>query len=129
MEFILNGSAREYSGDPDLPLLTYLRLHEGITSAKNGCAPQAACGACTVELNGKAVLSCVTPMKKVAGGAVMTIEGLGAYRQDIYANAFAANDPVSTLLGADLVHRAHNGQSGRYDHRHRDQSEGVGEKP
>jgi selenium-dependent xanthine dehydrogenase len=94
MEFILNGSAREFSGDPDLPLLTYLRLYEGITSAKNGCAPQAACGACTVDLDCKGVLSCVTPMKKVAGGVVTTIEGLGAYRQDVYANAFAAKGGV-----------------------------------
>jgi xanthine dehydrogenase molybdenum-binding subunit len=89
MDFLLNGMSREYNGDPELDLLTYLREHEGIKSPKNGCAPQAACGACTVDLNGKAVLSCVIPMKKVANGKVTTIEGLGAYRQGVYANAFA----------------------------------------
>jgi aerobic-type carbon monoxide dehydrogenase small subunit (CoxS/CutS family) len=40
-------------------------------------------------LNGKAVLSCVIPMKKVADGRVTTIEGLGEYRQKVFANAFA----------------------------------------
>ncbi|MEZ4645204.1 MAG: 2Fe-2S iron-sulfur cluster-binding protein [Chloroflexota bacterium] len=94
MKFWLNGQQTEYDGDPDLPLLTYLREHKTILSPKNGCAPQAACGACTVDLNGKAVLSCVTPMKKVAEGMVTTIEGLGAYRQEVYANAFVAKGGV-----------------------------------
>jgi aldehyde oxidoreductase len=94
MKFWLNGTVVEYEDDPELPLLTYLRETAGIISPKNGCAPQAACGACVVVLNGKAVLSCVTPMKKVAEGQVTTIEGLGKYRQDVYANAFVANGGV-----------------------------------
>jgi len=53
MQFTLNGQTRTYSGDPNLPLLTYLREHENIISPKDGCAPQAACGCCVVELNGK----------------------------------------------------------------------------
>ncbi len=94
MKFWLNGQEIEYDGDPDLPLLTYLREDEGIISPKNGCAPQAACGACTVDLNGKGVLSCVTPMKKVTEGKVMTTEGLGEYRQDVFANAFVGHGGV-----------------------------------
>ncbi len=94
MKFWLNGQLKEFDGDPELPLLTYLREGEGIISPKNGCAPQAACGACTVDLNGKAVLSCVTPMKKVIEGQVMTTEGLGQYRQDVFANAFVGNGGV-----------------------------------
>ena len=94
MEFWLNGELKQYDGDPELPLLTYLRLHEGIVSPKDGCAPQAACGCCAVDLNGKAVLSCVTTMKKTAGGRVTTIEGLGQYRQDVYANAFVSKGGV-----------------------------------
>jgi selenium-dependent xanthine dehydrogenase len=94
MKFWLNGQVKEFDGDPDLSLMTYLREDEGIISPKNGCAPQAACGACTVELNGKAVLSCVTPMKKVSEGKVTTTEGLGKYRQDVFANAFVANGGV-----------------------------------
>jgi selenium-dependent xanthine dehydrogenase len=88
MQFILNGNKKDYNGDPELPLLTYLREIEGIISAKDGCAPQASCGACTVELNGKAVLSCVIPMSKVENGVVATTEGLTEYKQRVITNAF-----------------------------------------
>ncbi|MCW8849816.1 MAG: 2Fe-2S iron-sulfur cluster-binding protein, partial [Melioribacteraceae bacterium] len=88
MKFNLNGTQKIYNGDPDLSLLRYLRDIEGITSPKDGCSPQASCGACTVELNGKAVLSCVIPMKKVEDGNVLTIEGIGNYKQNVFANAF-----------------------------------------
>jgi xanthine dehydrogenase molybdenum-binding subunit len=88
MKFILNGIEKIYQGDPNLPLLTYLREYEGIISPKDGCAPQAACGCCAVELNRKAVLSCVIPMQKVEGGIVTTIEGITAEKQEIFANAF-----------------------------------------
>ena len=94
MNFILNGGEKEFSGDPEMSLLTYLREYEGIISPKDGCSPQAACGACTVDLNGKAVLSCVILMKKVAAGVVTTTEGLGAYRQRVFANAFAEKGGV-----------------------------------
>lgn len=94
MQFTLNGNKKEYTGDPELSLLTYLREHEGITSPKDGCAPQAACGCCVVELNGKGVLSCAIPMKKVEGGDVITIEGIGEYRQRVFANAFIEKSGV-----------------------------------
>ncbi|MDQ4077279.1 MAG: 2Fe-2S iron-sulfur cluster-binding protein, partial [Chloroflexota bacterium] len=94
MQFTLNGEQREYRGEPDLPLLTYLREIEGITSAKDGCAPQAACGCCVVQLNDRAVLSCVTPMEKVVDGSVTTTEGLGEYRQEVFANAFVSKGGV-----------------------------------
>jgi len=94
VNFWLNGENKQYNGDPELPLLTYLREIENIISAKNGCAPQAACGACVVELNGKAVLACVIPMSRADGGKVTTIEGLGEYRQNVYANAFVEKGGV-----------------------------------
>lgn len=94
MEFWLNGQLRVYEGDPELPLLTYLREHEGITTPKDGCAPQAACGCCAVDLNGKAVLSCVTTMQKAANGQITTTDGLGEYRQKVYANAFVEKGGV-----------------------------------
>src|SRR5262245_47673419 len=94
MQFTLNGQVKTYEGEPELPLLTYLREHEDIISPKDGCAPQAACGCCVVQLEGRAVLACVTPMKKVANGRVTTIEGLGEYRQHVFANAFAATGGV-----------------------------------
>ena len=90
MKFTLNGDLIEYNGDPEAPLLTYLRDVAGILSAKDGCAPQAACGCCTVQLDDKAVLSCVTKMSKVDGKAVITTEGLGEFRQEVFANAFVS---------------------------------------
>ena len=94
MKFWLNGQPKEYTGDLELPLLTYLREQEAITSPKDGCAPQAACGCCAVQLGEKAVLACVTPMHKVSDGVVTTIEGLSDYRQGVYANAFVAKGGV-----------------------------------
>ena len=88
MNIVLNGKPTTYEGDPDLSLLTFLREQQGILSPKDGCSPQAACGCCTVQVNGKGVLSCVTLMKKLADATVTTIEGLGEYRQQVYANAF-----------------------------------------
>ncbi len=94
MDFTLNGQTKHFDGDPDLSLMTYLREQEGITSPKDGCSPQAACGCCAVDLNGKAVLSCVTPMKKVGDGQVTTTEGLGEYRQEVFTNAFVSKGGV-----------------------------------
>lgn len=90
MKFLLNGQVKEYHGDPDLDLMTYLREQEGIISPKNGCAPQAACGCCVVQMGDKGVLSCVTKMSRVADQEVVTTEGLGEYRQNVFANAFVA---------------------------------------
>jgi len=76
----VNGSARTFDGDADMPLLWYLRDVLQITGTKFGCG-QALCGACTVHLDGVAVRSCQTPMKAAAGKAVTTIEGLNAKGQ------------------------------------------------
>ncbi len=94
MEFILNGVKKSFSGDPEMPLLDYLREHEGITSAKDGCKPQAACGACSVEVDGKARLSCVWKMKRVEGSEVTTIEGMEQKLQDTFAHAFVEKSGV-----------------------------------
>ena len=78
MKLILNGSARELSDDaidPDMPLLWALRDVLQLTGTKFGCGV-AACGACTVHVDGQAQRSCVTPLSAVAGRAVRTIEGL-----------------------------------------------------
>lgn len=91
MKFKLNGVEKEFKGAPEASLLRWLRDEEGIISAKDGCSPQAACGCCTVELGGKAVLSCVTSMKQVEGKEVVTTEGMGKPAQDAFADAFAHN--------------------------------------
>ena len=88
MNLVLNGNPVVYMGDPELSLLTFLREQQGILSPKDGCSPQAACGCCTVQVNGKALLSCVTLMKKLEGATITTIEGLGKYRQQVFANSF-----------------------------------------
>jgi nicotinate dehydrogenase subunit A len=64
------------SWDPDQPLLYILRNRLALHGAKFGCG-LGQCGACTVLLDAKAVRSCVTPIKQVAGRAVTTLEGLG----------------------------------------------------
>lgn len=94
IQFMLNGHKMEYGGDPDLPLLTYLREEQGIISPKDGCAPQAACGCCVVQVDDKAVISCVTKMEKIAGKSVLTTEGLGDYRQNVFANSFVKEGGV-----------------------------------
>jgi isoquinoline 1-oxidoreductase alpha subunit len=71
----VNGVSREVDADEDMPLLWVLRDLLGLTGTKYGCG-EALCGACTVHLDGHAVRSCVTPLRRAAGHAVTTIEGL-----------------------------------------------------
>lgn len=87
--FTLNGIPKQFSGDPDYSLLTYLREEENITSVKDGCSQGAVCGCCTVAIDGKAVKSCTMPMRKVAGKTILTVEGLSPAMQDIFATSFA----------------------------------------
>lgn len=61
--------------DKEMPLLWFLRDHIGLTGTKYGCGV-AQCGACVVHLDGEAVRSCVTKMKRAIGKEVVTIEGL-----------------------------------------------------
>jgi len=76
----INGTARSFDGDADMPLLWYLRDVLQATGTKFGCG-QALCGACTVHLDGAAIRACITPMKAVAGRSIVTIEGLDAKGQ------------------------------------------------
>ena len=94
MKFSLNGKEKEFDGDPEISLLTYLREHENITSVKDGCSGQANCGACTVDIDGKSKPSCITPMKKIGETSITTPDGLGDYKRDIFANAFAEKGGV-----------------------------------
>ena len=74
---VVNGIERSYDGDPDMPLLWYLRDELGLTGTKFGCGI-AQCGACTVHLGGTAVRACQTPVSAALGSTVTTIEGLSA---------------------------------------------------
>ncbi len=94
MKFILNGEEKNFNGDKKLTLLKYLREIEGITSIKDGCSGQASCGSCTVQLNGKAVLSCITPMEKVEGAEILTLEGLSEFKREVFSRAFVKKGAV-----------------------------------
>ena len=74
----VNGVGRQFDGDSQMPLLWYLRDQLGLTGTKYGCGI-GLCGACTVEMNGAATRSCLTPMSGAAGATVVTIEGLSAH--------------------------------------------------
>ncbi|MBL8277709.1 MAG: (2Fe-2S)-binding protein [Pelomonas sp.] len=80
MDLKVNGQVMalpEIASDPAMPLLWALRDGLNLTGTKFGCGV-AACGACTVHLDGQPVRACVTPLGACAGKAVTTIEGLAA---------------------------------------------------
>ncbi len=94
ISFTLNGEKQNYKGNPDKSLLKYLRNDKHITSVKDGCSAQAACGACTVEIDGKAMLSCVIKMSKLQDSEVFTPEGFPEYILDTIAKAFVNKGAV-----------------------------------
>ena len=73
----VNGRAETLDLPPEMPLLWALRDGLNLTGTKYGCGV-AACGACTVHVDGQAVRSCQTSLGDVAGTSVTTIEGLGS---------------------------------------------------
>ena len=76
MELTINGRSLQVDVPADMPLLWVLRDVIGLTGTKFGCGI-AACGACTVQLDGQAVRSCVTPVSGVGGKRITTIEAIG----------------------------------------------------
>jgi aerobic-type carbon monoxide dehydrogenase small subunit (CoxS/CutS family) len=75
--FSVNGKPVNLDVDPSTPLLWVIRDHLELTGTKYGCG-MAQCGACTVHIDGQAVRSCVAPVSRAAGKAVITIEGLSS---------------------------------------------------
>lgn len=71
----VNGVEQRFDGDPDTPLLWFVRDEVGLTGTKFGCG-SGLCGACTVHLDGAAVRGCQTTVAEAAGKSVTTIEGL-----------------------------------------------------
>lgn len=71
----VNGVSRQFNGDPEMPLLWYLRDELGLTGSKFGCGI-GLCGACTIHIDGDAVRGCVTSVGQAEGAQVVTIEGL-----------------------------------------------------
>ena len=75
IEMTVNGNAVSITAEPDTPLLWAIREELGLTGTKFGCGV-AACGACSVHVDGEITRSCSVPVSDVAGKAVTTIEGL-----------------------------------------------------
>jgi len=75
VKLTVNGKARQYDGDPDMPLLWYVRDDLRLTGTRFGCGA-GLCGACTVHVDGRAVRACQTRMSTLEGKTVLTIDGL-----------------------------------------------------
>ena len=75
IRFTLNGQARNVTSEPDRPLLEVIREDLGLTGTKYGCG-EGQCRACTVIMDGKPIVSCVTPVRAAEGKRIITIEGL-----------------------------------------------------
>src|SRR3546814_19030625 len=94
----VNGVDRQFDGDPEMPLLWYLRDELGLGGTKYGCGT-GLCGACTVHLDGSAVRSCLTAVSEAADAAVTTTKGQST---DGYPPAQVAwrdkNGPTGGLL-------------------------------
>ena len=75
IELTINSQTHSLDIDPNMPLLWAIRDIVGLTGTKFGCGVSQ-CGACTVHMDGKAIRSCVTPVKIVQGKYITTIEGL-----------------------------------------------------
>ena len=88
VQFKVNGQSRSFDGDPEMPLLWYLRDILGLTGTKFGCG-MALCGCCTVLQNGKAIRSCTKPMGTVAGVEITTIEAISDHGPHVVQKAWA----------------------------------------
>ena len=88
-ELTVNNAAVRYRLDPDTPLLWALREASNLTGTKFGCGT-GDCGACVVDIDGRAVASCTVALAQVAGAVVTTIEGLSPNRSHPLQQAFIA---------------------------------------
>jgi isoquinoline 1-oxidoreductase alpha subunit len=91
IRFRLNGGQTQFHGAADMPLLWYLRDYAGLTGTKFGCGI-AACGACTVHVDGSAVRACVLPMQALQDKDIRTIEDLGAHGLHAVQRAWIEED-------------------------------------
>lgn len=92
--FKLNGIPCSYDGDKNYTLMNFLRKDKGLTSVKDGCSGQSACGSCTVEIDGKAKLSCVVKMGSLKGADIQTMEGFPEYVRETLAIAMVNEGAV-----------------------------------
>lgn len=91
IKLTVNGEARQFEGDGEMPLLWFLRDLLTLTGTKYGCG-KGLCGACTVHLNGEAIRSCSVPMSRLEGSVITTIEGLATAGEHPLQIAWAAHN-------------------------------------
>lgn len=91
VKLTVNGEERSFEGDPQIPLLWYLRDILGLTGSKFGCG-MGLCGACTVHQDGAAIRSCITPVSQVEGKEILTIEALSSDGSHPVQNAWKAHN-------------------------------------
>ncbi|MEM9463846.1 MAG: 2Fe-2S iron-sulfur cluster-binding protein [Actinomycetota bacterium] len=89
IEINVNGEAVVVEDDT-ATLLAVLREQVGAVSVKDGCSPQGQCGCCTVLVDGQPRVSCVTPVRRVRGRSITTVEGLSSDVRSSWGDAFAA---------------------------------------
>ncbi len=94
MEFTLNGRGVSTEVRAGETLLEVLRERFGLRSPKDGCAPEGSCGACTVLVDGRPVVSCAQDAGRIEGRDVVTLEGLPAEVRDAWVEAFSSAGAV-----------------------------------
>ena len=108
MQLVLNGEPVSVGAAPDESLLEVLRERCGLRSMKDGCAPEGSCGACTVIVDGRAVVSCAQPASRAAGKHVTTLEGLPPEARAAWAESFAATGAAQCgYCSPGIVMKAH----------------------
>ena len=120
VHFTLNGTLTEASYEPGMHLLEVLREECGIVSAKNGCAPEGACGCCLVNIDGRPALSCLRKPEQMEGHDVVTVEGLPEETRRIIGRAFVLEGGVQcgfcipgiVVRAASLIDRGKSGDRG-----------------
>jgi xanthine dehydrogenase molybdenum-binding subunit len=91
VDLTLNGKAVSVEVGPGMSLLDLLRDELGVTSVKDGCAPEGSCGACTVLIDGKAVVSCAQKAERASGRHVLTQDGLVPEERERWADGFVVS--------------------------------------
>jgi len=117
--FKLNGKETEASYEPGMHLLEVLREECGITSCKNGCAPEGACGCCLVMIDGKPALSCLRKPEQMKGHDIRTVDGLPEKTRRIISEAFVLEGGVQCgfCIPGIVVRAAHLIEQGKSDDR------------
>jgi len=117
--FTLNGEPTTVSYEPGMHFLEVLREECGVVSAKNGCAPEGACGCCTVLVDGQPVLACLRKPEQMEGREVVTLEGIPEPMRRVLGEAFVLEGGVQCgfCIPGILVRASSLVEKGRTDDR------------